>query len=225
MTIVCRLLRRKRWLVLTRCHFCEFKFKGLHSGGGGCMYCSEASPQGESVLALQFTGGISDQEGAIWSVSQLLVDFLSANTMTRMIPARTLTDQLRSDTMQEHFSISRTHLEISPQYHSASVSRLLVSVRADGAIFDLAGFAGRTANKQRSQEAAVKKDDPPVCAENQGGTPPSSRTWRSELLLFCPLDQQRLHHEATELLIQRQPADGQFSKSQRRFNHKRAHRM
>lgn len=37
-----------------------------------------------------------------------------------------------------------TYLEISPQYHSASVSRLLVSVMADGATFGLAGFAGRT---------------------------------------------------------------------------------
>lgn len=41
-----------------------------------------ALPEGERVLALQFTGGISDQEGAIWSVSQLLVHLLSANTMT-----------------------------------------------------------------------------------------------------------------------------------------------
>lgn len=43
---------------------------------------SVALPEGESVLALQFTRGISDQEGAIWSVSQLLVHLLSANTMT-----------------------------------------------------------------------------------------------------------------------------------------------
>lgn len=41
-----------------------------------------ALPEGESVLALQFTGGISDQKGAVWSVSQLLIHLLSANTMT-----------------------------------------------------------------------------------------------------------------------------------------------
>lgn len=40
-----------------------------------------ALPESEGVLALQFTGGISDQEGAIWSVSQLFVHFLSANTI------------------------------------------------------------------------------------------------------------------------------------------------
>lgn len=40
-----------------------------------------ALPESERVLALQFTGGISDQEGAVWSVSQLLVHFLSANTV------------------------------------------------------------------------------------------------------------------------------------------------
>lgn len=40
-----------------------------------------ALPESEGVLALQFTGGISDQEGAVWSVSQLLVHFLSANTV------------------------------------------------------------------------------------------------------------------------------------------------
>lgn len=38
-----------------------------------------ALPESEGVLALQFTGGISDQEGAVWSVSQLFVHFLSAN--------------------------------------------------------------------------------------------------------------------------------------------------
>lgn len=58
-------------------------------------------------------------------------------------------------------SIFIIYREISPQYHSASVSRLLVSVMADGAIFDLAGFAGRTGNKhgntQKSQETAKKK--------------------------------------------------------------------
>lgn len=43
--------------------------------------------------------------------------------------------------------VLRFHLEISPQYHSASVSKLPVSVIADGAIFDLAGLAGRTENK------------------------------------------------------------------------------
>lgn len=43
---------------------------------------SVSVPEGESVLALQFTRGISDQEGAIWSVSQLLIHLLSANTMT-----------------------------------------------------------------------------------------------------------------------------------------------
>lgn len=40
-----------------------------------------ALPESEGVLALQFTGGISDQEGAVWSVSQLFVHFLSANTV------------------------------------------------------------------------------------------------------------------------------------------------
>lgn len=38
-------------------------------------------PEGEGVLALQFTGGISDQKCAIWSVSHLFVHFLSANTV------------------------------------------------------------------------------------------------------------------------------------------------
>lgn len=40
---------------------------------------TSALPESEGVLALQFTGGVSDQEGAVWSVSQLLVHFLSAN--------------------------------------------------------------------------------------------------------------------------------------------------
>lgn len=39
------------------------------------------------------------------------------------------------------------YLEISPQYHSASFSRLLMSVMADGTTFDLSGFAGRTGNR------------------------------------------------------------------------------
>jgi len=38
---------------------------------------------------------------------------------------------------------------MSPQYHSASFSRLLVSVMADGAIMDLTGFAGRTGNRHK----------------------------------------------------------------------------
>lgn len=37
-------------------------------------------PQRERVLALQFTGGIPHHEGAVGSVSQFLVHFLSANT-------------------------------------------------------------------------------------------------------------------------------------------------
>lgn len=43
---------------------------------------SVALPEGERVLALQFARSISDQEGAIWSVSQLLVHLLSANIVT-----------------------------------------------------------------------------------------------------------------------------------------------
>lgn len=49
-------------------------------------------------------------------------------------------------------SILMIYLEISPQYHSASVSRLLVSVTADGDIFVLAGFAGRTGNRHRNTQ-------------------------------------------------------------------------
>lgn len=43
---------------------------------------SAVLPQCERVLALQFTGGVSDQKGAIGSVAQLLIHFLSANTIT-----------------------------------------------------------------------------------------------------------------------------------------------
>ncbi len=61
-----------------------------------------------------------------------------------------------SDQIQQQQSFSRIHLEISPQYHSASVSRLLVSVMADGAIFDLTGFAGRTGNRHRHTHKHTK---------------------------------------------------------------------
>lgn len=44
-----------------------------------------ALPEGERVLALQSTRGVSDQEGAVRSVSQLLVHLLSANTTTTSI--------------------------------------------------------------------------------------------------------------------------------------------
>lgn len=40
-------------------------------------------PQRERVLALQLTGGVPHHEGAVGSVSQFLVHFLSANTRMR----------------------------------------------------------------------------------------------------------------------------------------------
>lgn len=40
-------------------------------------------PQRERVLALQLTGGVPHHEGAVGSVSQFLVHFLSANTSMR----------------------------------------------------------------------------------------------------------------------------------------------
>lgn len=56
---------------------------------------------------------------------------------------------LTNKILGKKFSMSSNsfYLEISPQYHSASLSRLLVSVMADGATLDLAGFAGRTGQK------------------------------------------------------------------------------
>lgn len=58
---------------------------------------------------------------------------------------------LRSHFPQTHLAVyfKICYLEISPQYHSASFNRLLVSVRADGAIFDLTGFAGRTTKRHK----------------------------------------------------------------------------
>lgn len=52
---------------------------------------------------------------------------------------------------------NRSYLEISPQYHSASFSRLLVSVRAAGATLDFAGFAGRTDERSHQVKAARRR--------------------------------------------------------------------
>lgn len=49
------------------------------------------------------------------------------------------------------------YLEISPQYHSASFSRVLVSVMVGGAIFDLTGFAGRTRNTHKHTTKSLLK--------------------------------------------------------------------
>lgn len=63
-------------------------------------------------------------------------------------------DQIPLEQQQSVFII---YLEISPQYHSASFSRLLVSVMADGAIFDFAGFAGRTGNRHKHTQTSPLK--------------------------------------------------------------------
>lgn len=36
-----------------------------------------ALPEGEGIFSFQFTRGISDQKGSIWSISQLLIHLLS----------------------------------------------------------------------------------------------------------------------------------------------------
>lgn len=61
---------------------------------------------------------------------------------------RMRTELLKKSMLCLQALFSKSHLEMSPQYHSASVSRLLVSVTVDGAIFDLAGFAGRTEKRE-----------------------------------------------------------------------------
>lgn len=64
-----------------------------------------ALPESEGVLALQFTGGISDQEGAVWSVSQLFVYFLSANTIRLFAVIIISTKKILASTM----SASKNH--------------------------------------------------------------------------------------------------------------------
>lgn len=87
-----------------------------------------------------------------------------------------------------------TYLEISPQYHSASVSRLLVSVMADGATFDLAGFAGRTEQTKHSHFKAETRQLVVLRDTTVG-------TWRSDVVLRCSLRQQLLHRESSKIFV------------------------
>lgn len=82
--------REAQRLQVIRLHFLrEATSKYLMSSGktllsGDIRTDTTPLPQCECVLALQLTGGIPHHEGAVRSVSQLLVHFLSKNAIMRI---------------------------------------------------------------------------------------------------------------------------------------------
>lgn len=95
------------------------------------------SPEGQSVFSLNFAGGIPHQEGTIGSVSHFVIHLLSTTHIKPLITDPTFASF-------EVITVVMVYLEMSPQYHSASLSKLLFPLVTDEAMaLALGGLGGR----------------------------------------------------------------------------------